>query len=335
MLSLDQDWTTLPSRNQLMQERGHRELDAPPPPEVQPRWTIPDEVVVTAAVSGRIVRESGSETTQNFPLDADSFQQAAIDTLEAGAAGVHVDFGGIAAIQESGLSVTEAYDQLIAGINAGGMDWVRDVNVLRGNNFAENIYPISSGLAETAPMAPNFPPEWMEAVAKVVTDQGGRLFFSTHSPAEVDLADRLILSKGLLPEPSCWIILIGYPYDDATDRLASYLKHPEAMMTELMQIVARIREIDSNAFIQVCASGRASHYLATTAMLMGLHVRVGTEDTVWRYPHRDELLSGNREMVERAKATAESLGRRLATPEQFRAMLGMKSPTTESAVSTH
>lgn len=329
MLDLSQDWSTLPSRNELMTQRGHRELDMPPPPEVQPPWAIPEQVVVTAAVSGRIVRESGSQTTQNFPLDADSFRTAAVDALGAGAAGVHVDFGGIAAIQESGMSVTETYDQLIGDIDAAGMDWVRDVNVLRGANFAENIYPISSGLAETAPMAPNFPVEWMEAVAKVVTDRGGRLFFSTHSAAEVDLADRLILSKGLLPEPSCWIILIGYPYDDATDRLSSYLKHPEAMMTELMQIVARIREIDSQAFIQVCASGRASHYLATTAMLMGLHVRVGTEDTVWRYPHKDELLSGNQEMVERARTTAESLGRRLATADEFRAMLGMQPKAAE------
>lgn len=329
MLPLDQDWRTLPSRNALMIERGHRELDAPPPPEVQPPWDIPDKVAVTAAVSGRIVREADSDVTRNFPLDADSFQQAAIEALQAGAAGVHVDFGGIAAIQESGLSVPQAYDQLIAGIDAAGLDWVRDVNVLRGDNFHENIYPISSGLAETAPMAPNFPVEWMEAVAQVVTDQGGRLFFSTHSTAEVDLADRLVLSKGILPEPSCWIVLIGYPYDDATDRLSTWLKHPDAMMSELAQIVTRIREVDSQAFIQVCASGRASHYLATLAMLMGLHVRVGTEDTVWRYPHKDELLDSNREMVERAKATAAALGRELATPDDLRAMLGMKARTAE------
>ena len=58
-------------------------------------------------------------------------------------------------------------------------------------------------------------------------------------------------------------------------------------------------------------------------MLLGLHVRVGTEDTVWRYPHRDELLEGNLEMVERVRATAETLGRRLATPEESRKMMGL------------
>jgi len=76
----------------------------------------------------------------------------------------------------------------------------------------------------------------------------------------------------------------------------------------------------------VCAAGRAGHYLATTAMQLGLHVRVGTEDTVYRYPHRDELVEGNREMVERVAATAAALGRRLATPAEYREMVGLRAP---------
>jgi uncharacterized protein (DUF849 family) len=158
-----------------------------------------------------------------------------------------------------------------------------------------------------------------------VERQRARLFFSIHSTAEVDLANRLILRRGLAPLPACWLILIGYQYDDATDRLTTYLAHPKAMMTELIQIVERIREIDPAGFVQVCAAGRAGHYLATTGMLLGLHVRVGTEDNVYRFPHRDELLEGNREMVDRVAATAKALGRRLATPAQFREMIGLKA----------
>ena len=324
MLDLGKDWNQLPSRNALMEKRGTRTMGTPPPPEVQPPWDIPEAVVVTAAVSGRIVHDFQDDVATSFPLDIGSFQTAAIETIEARACGVHVDFGGINAIAQTGMSVPQIYDRIVSGIDAGTeRDWVCDVNVLRGETFAENMFPISAGLGETAPMAPNFPVDWMEAVAQGVTDKGGRLFFSTHSTAEVDLANRLVISKGILVRPTCWIILIGYPYDDATDRLGTYLAHPRAMMTELIQIVDRIREIDDGAFIQVCAAGRAGHYLATTAMLLGLHVRVGTEDTAYRFPHRDELLEGNREMVERAKATAETLGRRLATAAEYRSLLGM------------
>lgn len=326
-LDLTRDWRELPSRGELMRLRGARELDAPPPPDVQPPWDVPDVVAVTTAVAGRVAREAETGIPASFPVDFDGFQQSAIEVLEAGACGVHIDFGGLPAIQQSGLSVPEAYDTLIPAIRAAtDLDCVFDANVLRGENFAENVYPLTAGLAETVPMAPNFPVPWMEAVAQVVDRQGARLFFSIHSTAEVDLANRLILQRGLAPVPACWLILIGYQYDDATDRLATFLAHPKAMMTELLQVVDRIREIDPEGFVAVCAAGRAGHYLATTAMLLGLHVRVGTEDTVYRYPHRDELVGGNGEMVERVAATAQALGRRLATPEEYRRMIGLKAP---------
>ncbi|WP_329013102.1 3-keto-5-aminohexanoate cleavage protein [Streptomyces sp. NBC_00690] len=324
MFDLSKDWNSLPSRKELEDARDVREMDAPPAPEVQPPWDIPDVVAVTAAVSGRIVRDLDEDAPLQYAVDYDSFVQSAVDSIDAGACGIHIDFGGIPAIQESGLSVPESYSKIISGIDERTRrDWVRDANILRGENFAENVFPISTGLAETAPMAPNFPVQWMESAAQVAASQGGQVFFAIHSTAEVDLANRLVLSKGILPGPSCWIILIGYPYNDATDRLATYLAHPKAMAFELIQIVDRIREIDADAFIQVCAAGRAGHYLATQAMLLGLHVRVGTEDAAYRFPHRNELLSSSVEMVERAKATAEVLGRRLATADEMRQMIGM------------
>ncbi|HZE16022.1 MAG TPA: 3-keto-5-aminohexanoate cleavage protein, partial [Mycobacterium sp.] len=289
----------------------------------------------TTAVAGRVAREAESGIPASFPVDFDGFQQAAVDVLEAGACGVHVDFGGLPAIQNSGLSVTEAYDKLIPAIRAAtSRDCVFDTNVLRGENFAENVYPLTAGLAETVPMAPNFPVPWMEAVAKVVEQRDARLFFSIHSTAEVDLAHRLILRKKLAPQPACWLMLIGYQYDYATDRLATYLAHPKAMLTELIQIVDRIREIDPAGFVAVCAAGRAGHYLATAAMLLGLHVRVGTEDTVYRYPHRDELVHDNREMVDRVAATtAATLGRRLPQPANTATSLTCRHGSMETIVS--
>lgn len=323
-LDLSQPWDTLPSRATLLAARGARELDLPPSPDVQPPWDIPDLVAITTAVSGRVAREASTGAPASFPLDFDGFQAAAVEVLTEGACGVHIDFGGIPAIQQSGLSVPEAYDRLIPAIRAAtDLDCVFDANVLRGENFAENVHPLTAGLAETVPMAPNFPRPWMEAVAKVVTERGARLFFSIHSTAEVDLANRYILSAGLVPQPACWLILIGYQYDDATDRLATYLAHPRAMLTELMQVVERIKEVDPDGFITVCAAGRAGHYLATAGLLLGLHVRVGTEDTVYRYPHKDELVEGNGEMVARVVRTAEALGRTVATPAQYREMIGL------------
>ncbi|WP_171055121.1 3-keto-5-aminohexanoate cleavage protein [Mycobacterium sp. DBP42] len=333
MFDLSKDWAELPSMRQALHARGTNDMDGLPDLSVQPRWDIPELVVVGAAVSGRIVRNDAGSHEQ-FGLDIDSFAQAAADSIDAGACGIHFDVLGIPGIRDSGLSLPEAYAKIYAGIEARtSRDWICDANVLTGDNFAENMYAITAGLAEWVPMAPNFPVEWMETTAHVATEHGVRLTFSIHSAAEVDLANRLILSKGILKEKPMWGILIGYPYDETTSRLATYLAHPKAMMQELIQIVDRIREIDPDAHIIVPAAGRASHYLVTTAMLLGLHVRVGTEDTAFKYPHSNALLESSKESVERVRATAESLGRRLATAEEARALLGLPAGKRKAVLS--
>jgi 3-keto-5-aminohexanoate cleavage enzyme len=91
-----------------------------------------------------------------------------------------------------------------------------------------------------------------------------------------------------------------------------------------MLIVDRIKEIDEDSIIMVNAAGRAGHYLVTQAMLFGLHVRTGTEDMAFRFPHRNDLIESNSECVLRVKHTAEALGRRLATPEEYRQTVGAK-----------
>ena len=280
---------------------------------------------MTAAVSGRVSREASTGTPQSFPLDFDGFIDASVEIIEAGACGVHIDFGGIAAIEKSGLSVTECYDKVIGGINARTkVDWIADCNCLRGANLYENAYPIVSDLTETWPMAPNFPVDWQQSVATLGLQRNKRLLFSIHSAAEVDLANRYIYSQGLCRAPGAfWGVLIGYQYDDAGDRLASFCNSPEAMLDELGLIVDRIREIDSDPVIMVACAGRSAAYMAAAAMMLGLHIRVGTEDTVWKFPHRDELLEGNLEMLERVKLLAEGMGRRLATPAEFRELIGL------------
>ena len=333
MFDLNKEWSTLPSLAKSMSDRAVNDMDNLPSIWVQPPWDIPEELVLTTAVSGRIVQHESDRAQLQFGLDFDSYAQAAAESIDAGACGVHFDVLGLTQIRESGLSLPEIYSKLYADISSRtARDWICDANILTGETFAENMFAITAGLAETVPMAPTFPVDWMESAASIATDHNTRVVFSIHSAAEVDLANRLVLSKGILKQKPLWGILIGYPYDETTSRLATYLGNPKAMMTELIQIVDRIREIDADAFIVVAPAGRASHYLATAAMLLGLHVRVGTEDTAFKYPHSDALLESSKEAVERARITAESLGRRLATAEEARAIMGVPAPTESGAV---
>ena len=77
--------------------------------------------------------------------------------------------------------------------------------------------------------------------------------------------------------------------------------------------------------VSVCAAGRASVYLVTLAMLMGLHVRIGMEDTVWQYPHRDDLVHSNLETLQTVSGIAGLLGRRPMTTPRYKELLGIGS----------
>jgi 3-keto-5-aminohexanoate cleavage enzyme len=93
-----------------------------------------------------------------------------------------------------------------------------------------------------------------------------------------------------------------------------------------MHYVNRIQEIDKDSEIVVCASGRAGTYLASFAMLLGLNIRIGMEDTVWKFPHKDEKIRKNLDTWYQFSQMARLLGREPYTPDEFKRKLGMQKP---------
>lgn len=72
----------------------------------------------------------------------------------------------------------------------------------------------------------------------------------------------------------------------------------------------------------VLAAGRHQMNFATQAALLGGSVRVGLEDSL--YIGRGKLASSNAEQVSKIRRILEELGHEIATPDEARAMLGLK-----------
>jgi len=72
----------------------------------------------------------------------------------------------------------------------------------------------------------------------------------------------------------------------------------------------------------VLGAGRHQMPLASIGAAAGSHVRVGLEDSLWIGPGR--LAESNAEQVRRARDIVESLGLEIATPDEARAVLGLK-----------
>lgn len=80
--------------------------------------------------------------------------------------------------------------------------------------------------------------------------------------------------------------------------------------------------IPAESTFTVSGVGRSQIPMATAAILLGGHVRVGFEDNV--YMSKGVLIKSNGEIVERVVKIAELLGREVARPDEARAILGLK-----------
>lgn len=96
-----------------------------------------------------------------------------------------------------------------------------------------------------------------------------------------------------------------------------------------MQLITNYNMVlatEPDSIVGVYPGGRNWLPILTMGLLMGAPlIRVGIEDCYWIYPHRDEVIKKNSDMVTLARDIAERLGRRVVTdPDEARQILGLK-----------
>ena len=120
---------------------------------------------------------------------------------------------------------------------------------------------------------------------------------------------RQLALKNIVPEPlHVQFVMVGR---------TGFLPTPKALVYSLDQL-------PEGWTWSVCALGRHEIPMAAVAMAMGGHVRVGFEDNV--YLRYGELATSNAQLVEKVVNIAGELDRPIASPDDAREMLGLKSP---------
>ena len=199
------------------------------------------------------------------------------------------------------------------------------INCLRGD-LEEQMKPVVTGRAEMTYTHARGSELWLKTIIPLYRENGMRAEIVAHVNSEIELAERVLIRSGLMPKPNLWILLFGLPCKGPRWHF-EYMPHQMAMCQALVNAVERIREVDPDAFITVCSAGRASRYIVILALLLGLHVRVGMEDTVFQYPHKDDPCKNNAEEVRWAVEAAKVAGREIMTPAEFREKHGLKPRT--------
>ena len=97
---------------------------------------------------------------------------------------------------------------------------------------------------------------------------------------------------------------------------------PGAMKASVKNLNFMLDIIPEDASWTVAGVGRHQLPMATHAILMGGHARVGFEDNI--FYKKGELAKSNAQLVERIVRLADELGREVATPDEAREILSLK-----------
>ena len=283
----------------------------------QPKWNIPELVVIEAAIVGHPIKRT---TNPHHPYTPDEIRKEAMECIDAGAVAVHLhprtDEG-------DPINDPDEYIGKMRRIIEPIREKYGDRVVIDGcdllSTFEAEEELIKTGLLETSPVNAFYrsPSKLLQAETRMMQKHGVKPQIALYSDGDLDRAMQWLIETNIPEKPLYWIYLPSYLMGGTP------LPNEFAMVESLMWQVRRIREIDPGSIIMVCGSGRASSYLTNMAMLLGLHVRVGMEDSIYRWPHRDDLIDSNANVVSETIKIAKALGRRPATANEFRALLGL------------
>ena len=116
-------------------------------------------------------------------------------------------------------------------------------------------------------------------------------------------------------------------------------KDPWSFLQLLTNYNMVLDTIGQDSIVGVYPGGRNWLPVLVFGLLLGAPlVRVGIEDCYWIYPHKDDVIKKNSDMVVLVREIAERLGRRVVTdPYEARKILGLKltsSIGSTSAIAT-
>jgi uncharacterized protein (DUF849 family) len=298
------------------------------------------KVIVSCAVTGSIHTPTMSP---HLPVTPDEIAQAAIGAAEAGAAIVHLH----ARDPRTGrpeqdpdlfarfLPRIAASSDVVVNITTGGAatmtveERMRPAVLFAPEVASLNMGSMNFGLYEMIPRYEGWKEPWeleylegsrdrifkntfadIESILRACGENGTRFEVECYDIGHLYTAAHF-LDRGLLEPPLFVQSVFGIRGGIGT--------HPE----DVIHMKRTADRLFGDAYEwSVLGAGRSQMAIAVQSALMGGHVRVGLEDSLWL--GRGWLAETNAEQVAKARRLLEELGLEIATPAEAREILALK-----------
>ena len=270
---------------------------------------------------------------ENLPVTPEQIARAAIDAGKAGAAIAHMHVRDPETAK--GSMDINLYREVVDRVRDAGSDIVINLTTGEGQRFVPSedepsVAGPGTTLAHPAKRAAhvkelqpevctldfntmvnktwtviNTPPT-LEVMANIVNEAGTKPEIEIFDSGDLNMAKDFI-RRGLLKPPVMFQFVMGINFGAAANpQTLAYL----------------ISQLPEDAIWAAFGIGKMSFPMLALSYLMGGHVRIGMEDTV--YISKGELARSNAQLVEKAVQIVDQLGGTMASPSEAREILGLK-----------
>jgi 3-keto-5-aminohexanoate cleavage enzyme len=273
-----------------------------------------EKLIITVGITGsRITRQQ----TPYIPITPEEIAQSGIEAWKAGASVLHIHVRD----PRTGLGTPELsiFREVVDRVRSE-TDAVLCLTTsgIPGRNLPipDRLQPLAlhpelvSFDAGSVNMGPNVflnPPEFLETLAKETFEKGIKPELEVFEVGMVYTCIRL-LEKSLLKPPLHFQFVLG---------VLGGMPATGKSLIHLSEIVPE------GSTWSVIGIGQGQLPMAMMAMAMGGHVRVGLEDNI--YYSKGVLAKSNAQLVERVVRIAKEFGREIATPQESRKILSLKT----------
>jgi len=277
-----------------------------------------DKLIINAAITGIVPTKGDSP---HVPISAEEIVAEAKRCRDAGASILHLharDGNGRQTYRKE--IIVEIFagirdvcpDLLISGTTSGRTYkefWQRSQVLELVNCLKPDFASLTLGSLNFPTQASVNEPKMIQDLAIMMKQRGIVPELELFDLGMLDYA-RYLIDRGILAPPYYANILLG--------SLGTLAATPYNLTT-------MVRALPPGTTWSAAGVGRFQFYVNTMAIVMGGHVRVGLEDNLWYDDDRTELAT-NARLIERLVEIARSVGRKIASPQEAREIIGMPAP---------
>jgi uncharacterized protein (DUF849 family) len=271
-----------------------------------------DKLIIKLAPTGMIPRK---EDTPFVPITAEEIIKDTCEAYKLGASVVHVH-----AREKNGNPThkKEVFEEIFKGIKEKCPEIIicatTSGRVVPQVEHRTEVLDLNPEMASLTVGSLNFPKhpsvnsmDTIKKIASKMLEKDILPELEIFEPGFINTS-KYLARKGLLKKPLHYNLLLG--------SLGS-------MSAEIRDLCFLVDSLPPSSSWSATGIGRFQTQINAAAILMGGHVRVGLEDSIY-FKYQNKELATNSKLVKRIVNLANELGRDIATPKEAREILGIQ-----------